>query len=547
MSDETTSPAENQAGFDDKVRARAEMLAGTIGVYRRYDWGDDLLVIDPDDLLVDRPEVPAHDGHPAHPALNKVDFERFVNEAYIGRVLARGDALLEGEVALDLRQELQDCLVTIEDLAVPAHVIGFHVGILAEATHKAKAIREKRDAAESVTAAALETVESLIAAAEGDVEARTEGVVALGDAAWPALEAIVARETLDPAAVGVVKAAARLGGARAIRLTVNALERVPADSDLARTGVATLGELGEDASWSIIGRLHYEGLTPEGRRTMLEAALDTEDPLAVTLVIHEALQAISGERDDVDVDYGLGLARMLVERGDRRAVPLMAFVLKGGDIPKDAHDSLVATLQEHDLWPDVSEVLASFKTEWPLVLPSGVTYEAFAGHVAEREGIDVKDEDARNTFLEKAQKHWERTYREDLGYLRTCDADQAGPMEQKLMRQFTAEASYLAQDAKGQERMQARIENFRNEWMRTPLRSLDGGLPIVAILEERITQQPGGMGRTRARRTILARTLSEARQHLAGKRTRRAKASMAVLDALAPDYAPAMRFRKELE
>ena len=58
--------------------------------------------------------------------------------------------------------------------------------------------------------------------------------------------------------------------------------------------------------------------------------------------------------------------------------------------------------------------------------------------------------------------------------------------------------------------------------------------------------QPEGMGRTRARRTILARTLTEARTHLAGKRKRRAKASLAVLDALAPDYPPAMRLRKEL-
>jgi hypothetical protein len=281
--------------------------------------------------------------------------------------------------------------------------------------------------------------------------------------------------------------------------------------------------------------------------TLLEAALDTEDPLAVTLVIHEALQAITGERADVDVDYGLDLARMLVGRGDRRSVPLMAFVLKGGEMPKEAHDSLVSALQAKGLWPDVSDVLASFKTDWPLVLPSGVTFEAFAGHVAEREGIDVSDEDARSEFLAKAQEHWQKTYREDLGYLRTCDADQAGPVEEDLMRQFSAEAGYLAQGAKGQERMQARIENYRNEWMRTPLRSLDGKMPIVAILEERIAMQPGGMGRTRARRTILARTLSEARAHWAAKRKRSAKASLAVLDALAPGYAPAMRFRKELE
>jgi hypothetical protein len=120
--------------MEQRARERAQKLAGTIEVFKRYDWGDDLLVIDPDDLLVDRPENPARDDQPAHPVLIRTDFERFVDEDYVGRVLARGEALLEEEMALDLRDELRETLDILEDLTIPPHYVGFHVGVLAGAS-----------------------------------------------------------------------------------------------------------------------------------------------------------------------------------------------------------------------------------------------------------------------------------------------------------------------------------------------------------------------------------------------------------------------------
>ena len=122
----------------------------------------------------------------------------------------------------------------------------------------------------------------------------------------------------------------------------------------------------------------------------------------------------------------------------------------------------------------------------------------------------------------------------------------AGPVEEKLMAQFSAEASHLVQGIPEANRMQARIENFREEWMRTPLRTLDGRRPLVAILEERVAAKKSAIGREKVRRRILATTFKEAKTHHEGKRPRKARTAMAVLDELAPDYPPARSLRKEM-
>jgi hypothetical protein len=479
--------ASSREELEAKARERAEELARTIEIHGRYDWGDDLLEIDPDDILVDRPETPEHEGFPAHPTLLRVDFERFVDEAYVGRVLERGDALLEGEMALDRRQELRDCLEIVEDLATPPHVVGFHVAVLSRAARKAKEERARREAA---------------------------------------------GETSDAPA------------ARARR----AIERILAgdgggeDADAA---VEELRGLGEEAGWAVMGRLHFEEMSPAARRRLLEVAVDTDEPLAVTLVLHEAVRAFEGDEGG-GAEQGLALARLLARRDDQRAIPLMAFLLKSERLGGEARDALVKTLQEVGIWGEVSRVLASFKGHWPLVAPAGVDFEQFAGRVAELEGVDAKDQDAVEAFLEKARAHWDETYREDLGYLRTKDADRAGPIEIDLMQRFTGEAAHLVQDVPDQKRIQRQVENFREEWMRTPQRSIGGRRPLAAILEERIGLHPSEMGRRRARRTILARMVREARHHLAEKRLRRARATLDVLHEMSPDHPPARRLRAEL-
>jgi hypothetical protein len=139
-------------------------------------------------------------------------------------------------------------------------------------------------------------------------------------------------------------------------------------------------------------------------------------------------------------------------------------------------------------------------------------------------------------------------HREELGYYRTKDGDVAGPVEQKLMRQFTGEAAHLVQGIQDTRRVQARIDSYREEWMRTPQRTLEGRRPLSAILLERMDRTPGGaLARLRVRRTILARTLREIREHLAAGKKRRARAAMVILDELAPNYPPAARARAELE
>ncbi len=83
--------------------------------------------------------------------------------------------------------------------------------------------------------------------------------------------------------------------------------------------------------------------------------------------------------------------------------------------------------------------------------------------------------------------------------------------------------------------------------MRTPLRRIDNKMPLVAIFEERIDTQHGDIGRLRARRSLLARTLMDVKALVQSGRLKRARLAMGVLDALAPDYPPARRVRKALE
>jgi Fe-S-cluster formation regulator IscX/YfhJ len=298
----------------------------------------------------------------------------------------------------------------------------------------------------------------------------------------------------------------------------------------------------------VIGRLHFEDLSTPTRRGLLEVAYASGEPLGVTLVIHETIRTLLGQVDGSGPEDASKLLRLLAGGEDSRVYPLLAFVMKSEDLTEEARPKLVEALQEVGLWGDVSRVMGSFKGHWPLVAPAGVEFDQFAGKVAELEGIDAKNEQAVDAFMEKARAHWQEVHREELGYYRTKDGDVAGPVEQKLMRQFTGEAAHLVQGIQDTRRVQARIDSYREEWMRTPQRTLEGRRPLSAILLERMDRTPGGaLARLRVRRTILARTLREIREHLAAGKKRRARAAMVILDELAPDYPPAARARAELE
>jgi Fe-S-cluster formation regulator IscX/YfhJ len=187
----------------------------------------------------------------------------------------------------------------------------------------------------------------------------------------------------------------------------------------------------------VIGRLHFEDLSTPTRRGLLEVAYASGEPLGVTLVIHETIRTLLGQVDGSGPEDASKLLRLLAGGEDSRVYPLLAFVMKSEDLTEEARPKLVEALQEVGLWGDVSRVMGSFKGHWPLVAPAGVEFDQFAGKVAELEGIDAKNEQAVDAFMEKARAHWQEVHREELGYYRTKDGDVAGPVEQKLMRQFS--------------------------------------------------------------------------------------------------------------